>query len=102
MFMVWHWGLLINYGGEGCHLILHQYEMPSSSVIPFKRFSFENTVKKNFVKLGELSEEKRESVKQRIHVTSQNIFAPIQNIALSSPSEIDDLTLKEKDFATVG
>lgn len=87
---------------EGCHLILHQYEMPSSSVIPFKRFSFENTVKKNFVKLGELSEEKRESVKQRIHVTSQNIFAPIQNIALSSPSEIDDLTLKEKDFATVG
>lgn len=86
---------------EGCHLILHQYEMPSPSVIPFERLRFEKRIKRNFVKLGQLSEEKWDSVEKRIHVTSQNIFARIQNIALPFSSEIDALALQEKDFVTV-
>lgn len=66
---------------ETRRLILHQYEMPSAEVIPFRQKQFERRIKRKFCELGELPKEKLSSVGNRINVTPYNIFEPMKNIA---------------------
>lgn len=87
---------------EGRHLILHQYEMPSADVVPFKQHQFERKTRRGFCRLGDLPYEKWASVEKRIHITSDNIFEPIKNIA--NPlltSSIEDALISKKDLVTV-
>lgn len=86
---------------ETRHLILHQYEMPPADVFPYKQHQFERKTKRNFCKLGNLSHEKWTLVENRIHVTSNNIFEPIKNIASPLSTDIEVSSSEQKNLATV-
>lgn len=86
---------------ETRHLILHQYEMPSADVVPYKQHQFERQTRRNFCKLGNLPHEKWTSVENRIHITSNNIFEPIKDIASPLSTNLEDSSPKSKDLITV-
>ena len=85
---------------ETHRLILHQYEMPSADVIPFRQKQFERMTKRKFCELGELPKEKLSSVENRIHVTPYNIFEPIKNIA-ASLVECETSSSEQRNMATL-
>ncbi len=87
---------------ENRHLILHQYEMPDASVLPVQRLQFERKVRRDFLKLGNLPDVKWKSVEDRIHVTSDNIFASIKNIAIPISAIPEDSCTNEKELASIG
>lgn len=86
---------------ETRHLILHQYEMPSADVVPYKQYQFERQTRRNFCKLGNLPHEKWTSVENRIHITSNNIFEPIKDIASPLSTNLEDPSPNAKDLITV-
>lgn len=85
---------------ENHHMILHQYKMPKESALPFKRLNFELRIKREFMKLGKLSEAKYQSVGDQIHITGYNIFEPIENIAFPL-AEIEKFTIENDELVAV-
>ena len=85
---------------ENHHMILHQYEMPGESALPFKRLNFELRTKQEFMKLGKLPEAKYQSVANQIHITGYNIFDPIKNIAFPLPV-IEKFAIKDDVLVAV-
>lgn len=86
---------------ESNHLILHQFEMPSADVIPFRQKQFERMTRRKFCELGNVSNEKMSSVENRIHITPYNIFDSIKNIASPLSTNLEDSFPKSKDLITV-
>lgn len=63
------------------HLILQKYETPPKRVIPVLYQRFEREQRRQFMEHSQLDEEKKRSIKSQIHITGDNIFECIHNIA---------------------
>lgn len=68
-------------GDSSRHLILHQYGMPSKGVFQFTYQQHIEQRRKNFMELGEVSQDKWTLIGGRIHITGENIFDKIKDIA---------------------
>lgn len=63
------------------HLIIHNYEMPQKSVMPTVYLRATREKQREFLSFSTLSPEKKDAIKQHIHITGENIFSDINNIA---------------------
>lgn len=64
------------------HLILHKYSMPEKSVVHIGYRIAERAARKDFTRhSAKLNDAQKESIEGRIHITSENIFSAINNIA---------------------
>ena len=68
-------------GDNTRHLILQKYMMPQKGVFPRLYQQFEREQRRQFMAHSQLSEEKKKNLENRIHVTGENIFECIHNIA---------------------
>lgn len=71
------------------HLILHQYGMPSKGVFQFTYQQHVEKGRKDFMQLGGISQDKWTLIGGRIHLTGENIFEGIKDIA-DSPENPDN------------
>lgn len=69
------------------HLIIHKHTMPEKSVVPVKYQLEENKTKKDFANKSSLHEQARKSIQSRIHVTSDNIFEDMIDVARKEKTE---------------
>ena len=63
------------------HLILQKYEMPKKGTFPIQYQLYEREQRRQFLNHSQLDEEKRRGIENRIHITGENIFKDIHNIA---------------------
>lgn len=70
--------------GNDRHLIIQKYEAPTKGVFPIKYQRFERGCRKEFTQYSSLDEGKKGNIESRIHITSENIFEGIKNIAAYS------------------
>lgn len=71
------------------HVILSQYSAPARGVVQIEYQVFERKQRQNFTGHSTLDQKKRESIENRIHITNDNIFSEIRNIAGPQPPEND-------------
>jgi len=70
--------------GNDRHLIVQKYGTPSKGVFPIKYQRFERRCRKEVTQYCTLDEIKKNNIERRIHITSENIFEDIKNIAEES------------------
>nr|WP_326214440.1 AbiH family protein [uncultured Oscillibacter sp.] len=63
------------------HLILQKHKPPRKGVISTEYQVFEREQRKEFTRHSTLNQAKKSSIENRIHITGENIFADISNIA---------------------
>lgn len=81
------------------HVIIHQHEMPSKGVFQYAYEQYAQNKRREFMSLGDLTEDKWSKVESRIHITEANIFAEIRDIAnLAETVTKQD----ENEFVNVG
>lgn len=67
------------------HLILHKYSMPEKTVVHIEYKIAERAARKDFTRhSSRLNDAQKEAIEGRIHITSENIFSEINNIALDT------------------
>lgn len=74
------------------HLILQKYEMPPKGVFPRRYQRFEREQRRQFMEHSQLAEEKKKLIENRIHITGENIFQSIHNIANPSVRRVSEGT----------
>jgi len=63
------------------HLIVQKYDMPTKEVLPIKFQYAERQARREITKHSSLDATKKTAIEARIHITGDNIFAPIKQIA---------------------
>lgn len=63
------------------HLIIQQYSMPSKGVLPVRYQIAERERKNAMIVYGEFEESVQKRLEDQIHITDDNIFAEIKNMA---------------------
>ena len=76
------------------HLIVQKYDMPVKTVIQLPYQLAERRARRDIIKHSSLEENKKKSIESRIHITGENIFDNIKNIA-------KDADYKTKEYLTV-
>lgn len=76
------------------HLIVQKYSMPVKSVIPVRYQLAERQGRREITKHSSLENDKKANIETRIHITGENIFSDISNIA-------KDIDYKNKKYLTV-
>lgn len=80
--------------GNDRHLIVQKYSMPAKSVIPIKYQLAERNARHEITKHSPLENDKKSNIETRIHITGENIFSDITQIA-------KDIDYKNKKYLTV-
>lgn len=70
----------LNNNGER-HLIIQNYGMPARTVMQLPYQLEERKAKRNITKYSSLDDTKKRNIETRIHITGENIFLPIHDIA---------------------
>ena len=74
---------------ESLHIIIHSIDMPINRLLPRKGFTFSRELKMKLINYSlEKSEDVDNQILKRIHVTGENIFAEIKDIAKDLPATI--------------
>lgn len=98
------WGRICRWleEGQSRHLVIHQYGMPPKGAFQFIYQQYAQNKRQEFMRLGEVSKDKWAMIENRIHITGENIFSEIENIA--NPFEIVNKTAAsdKSNLATVG
>ena len=68
------------------HLILQKHKTPLKGAFPLRYQRFEREQRRQFLEHSQLAEEKKRLIENRIHITGENIFKSIHNIANPSVS----------------
>lgn len=76
------------------HLIVQKYSMPIKSVIPIGYQRAERKARREITRHSSLAEDKKSNIETRIHITGENIFSDITEIA-------KDIDYKSKKYLTV-
>lgn len=63
------------------HIIIQKYEMPEKGVFQSDYQLFERKQKENFLNYGKFEQQKWKGIEPRIHITGNNIFQDMSNIA---------------------
>ena len=79
---------------EGHHLLIQKHSVPKKGVIPLDYQLFERKLRSEFSQYGNLEEEKRKLIEKKIHVTDENIFDAIKDIA--APRIIPSESVKDE------
>ena len=86
-------------GSVDRHLIVHKYSMPAKSVVPVKYQIAERKAKHEITKHSALGNSTRANIENRIHITGENLFSKLKDIAnpLKSghPEGQNDLTITQ-------
>ena len=73
------------------HLIIQKYNMPEKTAFPQKYQLAERQEKNKFLGYSDLSDERKAALKNRIHVTGDNIFSDMKNMVnKSAPIEVPE------------
>ena len=71
------------------HLIIQKYEMPAEGVTRKKFLMAERKYKREFINYGQLEEAKKQQIESQIHITDENIFFDVKDIAKSIFERVD-------------
>lgn len=84
------------------HLIVHQHGMPPKSVTQMRYQLAERKAKRAITNHSSLEDTKKQNIESQIHITGDNLFAPIAGIAKdeSAVDELHDDTTTVELFAT--
>ena len=63
------------------HLIIYKHNAPIKSVLPVKFQRFESEQKRAFLAFGKAPQEERRSIEARIHISTDNLFVDLKNLA---------------------
>ena len=77
------------------HLIVQKYDMPVKTVIQLPYQLAERRARRNITKYSSLDDNKKNNIESRIHITGENIFGDIKNIA-KEPGNKKHLTIFEQ------
>ena len=90
------WGRICTWlnSGNSRHLIVQKYDMPEKSVLPTKYQRTERQTRRDITKYSSLENDKKKAIEARIHITGENIFSDISNIAQDSSNQ-------KKTYATL-
>lgn len=90
------------------HLIVQKYSMPIKSVIPVRYQLAERQARREVTKHSSLESEKKAYMESRIHITGENIFSDISNIAKDIDYKskkylevLEQIKVEEKELAPV-
>lgn len=72
------------------HLLIQKYETPPKGVTSIKYQLFERECRKDFSRHSSLDKATKGSIEKRIHVTGENIFEDIKNIANPLKTEFEN------------
>ena len=61
-------------------VILHAFDAPKGQLIRTKFIEYERAMKEKFVNYSDLSDDQKTLVMKRIHISSANIFASLNNL----------------------
>jgi hypothetical protein len=67
---------------EKLHVIIYCFERPSNQLIRRKVQTYDNEIKMQFLSFSDIDDVKKENLLDRIHITDDNIFSEIQNLAI--------------------
>lgn len=76
----------------GRHLIVHRYSMPSRGLLEVDYKIEERKAKREITRFSQLTETQNREIEKRIHVTGDNIFAAMKDIAVKR--ELSDKELE--------
>ena len=67
---------------QNLHVIIHSIDTPSNRLIPRKKITFSKKLKEKLLSYADFTDGENDSqLLKRIHVTGENIFAEIKNVA---------------------
>ena len=69
-------------GNSSLRVILHCYNAPKNELLPFEIRRFEDKQRDRLLSFGNDEKEQTASLRERIHVTGENIFSDLENIAV--------------------
>ena len=70
-------------------MIIQKYEMPAEGVTRKKFLMAERKYKREFINYGQLEEAKKQQIESQIHITDENIFFDVKDIAKSIFERVD-------------
>ncbi len=93
-------------GSNDRHLIVQKYDMPSKTVIQLPYQLAERKARRDIIKYSALDDNKKKNIESRIHITNENIFKDIKDIAKEAGYKkylavLDQINLEEKDLTPV-
>ncbi len=93
-------------GNAGRHLIVQKYDMPVKTVLQIQYQLAERRIKRNIVKNSTLDDDSKKNIEPRIHITGENIFSGIKDIAKDKTDKkyltvLKQIESEKKEMATV-
>lgn len=88
------------------HLIIQKYDMPVKTVIQLPYQLAERKAKRDIIRFSSLDDNKKNSIESRIHITGDNIFSDIKEIAKGPEFEtylsvLEQVESERKELAQV-
>lgn len=88
------------------HLIVQKYDMPVKTVIQLPYQLAERRARRNITKYSSLDDNKKNNIESRIHITGENIFSDIKDIAKELGYKkyltvLEQINSEEKELAPV-
>ena len=74
------------------HLIVHRYSMPPRDLTEVDYKIEERKARREITIFSQLSDNKKREIEKRIHITGENIFSELKNIAIKT--ELSKVELK--------
>ena len=81
------------------HLILHTHSMPEKSVVQIEYKVAERTARRNFTKNSSLNANRKIDIESRIHITNENIFGGMAQLADKTFSNAEEQKLPWEELA---